>query len=239
MRILRVTILLSVFAVAVSFGDETNAPPTKITIDSVAYSNVTWGTVTPATVTIFYKTGIASIPLEKLPPDLQKRFGYDPQKAAAYRQEEAKQLELARRQQELARQEAEKRKERVATAIQQRFEEEQKRQEEQRQEEERQRREREKAILFSVIVQQALPEGALVNCSRAAPALFYVEGLTGVYDDTAHAIVVERTGDFEYTTTMGAYKKVPKYKYLGRPDDVGPQPDGRRYWWKGGPIEIH
>jgi hypothetical protein len=40
--------------------------------------------VTPITVTIFHKTGVATIPLWKLPPDLQKQFGYDPQKAAQW-----------------------------------------------------------------------------------------------------------------------------------------------------------
>jgi hypothetical protein len=66
-----------------------NALPASIAIDGITYSNVTWRTVTPATVTIFHRTGIATIPLEKLPPELQKRFGYDLQKAADYRGAEA------------------------------------------------------------------------------------------------------------------------------------------------------
>jgi len=59
-----------------------NAPPATITIDGTTYSNVTWRTVTPSTVTIFHQTGVATIPLAKLSPDLQKQFGYDPQKAS-------------------------------------------------------------------------------------------------------------------------------------------------------------
>jgi hypothetical protein len=60
-----------------------------ITVDGVTYEDVRWGTTTPSAVTIFHKTGIGRIPLEKLSPELQKIFGYDPQKAIEYRQREA------------------------------------------------------------------------------------------------------------------------------------------------------
>jgi hypothetical protein len=85
MNVFRVAVLLLVFGVVVSFAEETNTLPNTITVDGVTYSNVTWRTVTPITVSIFHETGVASIPLEKLPTDLQQRFGYDPQKAADYR----------------------------------------------------------------------------------------------------------------------------------------------------------
>jgi hypothetical protein len=104
MKAFRVAVLLFVFAVGVSFAEETNTLPTTITVDGIIYSNVTWRTVTPATVTIFHETGVASIPLEKLPPELQQRFGYDPQKGAAYRGEE-----LAAAQQRLAEMQARER----------------------------------------------------------------------------------------------------------------------------------
>ena len=71
---------------------------TTLTVDGVIYSNVTWGAVTPATVTVFHETGVGTIPLEKLPPELQKRFGYDPDKANQYRiAEAAAQAESAKR----------------------------------------------------------------------------------------------------------------------------------------------
>ena len=86
----RLAVLLFVFTVVVAVrAEDTNTLPTTITVDGIIYSNVTWRTVTSATVTIFHETGVASIPLEKLPPELQKRFGYDPQKAAAYRAQES------------------------------------------------------------------------------------------------------------------------------------------------------
>jgi len=84
MNAFRVAVLLFVSAVATSFAADTNTLPTTITVDGITYSNVTWRTVTPATVSILHATGAASIPLERLPPELQKQFGYDPKKAAAY-----------------------------------------------------------------------------------------------------------------------------------------------------------
>jgi hypothetical protein len=114
MNIFRVAVLFFAFGVVASFADETNTLPSTITVDGITYSNVTWRTVTPATVSIFHETGVATIPLEKLPPDLQKQFGYDPQKAANYvaqglataqaqeqlrQKHEAEALEAARKQQ--------------------------------------------------------------------------------------------------------------------------------------------
>ncbi len=89
MSVCRLTVVLFFFAVSASFAQQTNPLPTTIAVDGVTYSNVTWRTVTPATVSIFHQTGVASIPLEKLPPELQQRFGYGPQKAAAYRTQES------------------------------------------------------------------------------------------------------------------------------------------------------
>jgi hypothetical protein len=54
-----------------------NALPDTITINGTTYSNVTWHSVTPTTVTIFHQTGVATIPLAQLPPEVQKQFGYD------------------------------------------------------------------------------------------------------------------------------------------------------------------
>jgi ribosomal protein L20 len=85
MNAFRVAVLLFVSAVAASFAEGTNTLPTTITVDGLTYSNVTWRTVTPATVSIMHSTGAATIQLEKLPPELQKRFGYDPDRAERYR----------------------------------------------------------------------------------------------------------------------------------------------------------
>jgi hypothetical protein len=56
----------------------------SITIDGVVYEDYRFGRVTPSEITIFHKTGVATIPLAKMPPDLQKQFGYDPEKATQW-----------------------------------------------------------------------------------------------------------------------------------------------------------
>jgi hypothetical protein len=81
MKIFRAAFLLVATVVLAANADETNF---TLTIEGITYSNVIWRSATPASVSIFHKSGAATIPLEKLPPDLQKRFGYDPQKAADY-----------------------------------------------------------------------------------------------------------------------------------------------------------
>jgi hypothetical protein len=72
----------------------TNSTAINLIIDGVQYEDVRWTEVTPTTVTVFHKTGVASIPLWKLPPDLQKKFGYEAQKAAEW---DAQQRAAARR----------------------------------------------------------------------------------------------------------------------------------------------
>ncbi|HUI05405.1 MAG TPA: hypothetical protein VL486_00205 [Verrucomicrobiae bacterium] len=87
MRTFRLTFLLCVVAAVVALAKDTN---TTITIDGVTYENFRWGTVTPTTVSIFHQTGVATVPLADLPPDLQKRFGYDPKKIAERKLAETK-----------------------------------------------------------------------------------------------------------------------------------------------------
>jgi hypothetical protein len=82
MRILRRCLLLSIFAVASALAEDTN---TSITINGVTYQDYRWGTVTPTTVSVFHRGGVATIPLEVLSPELQKRFGYRPVDAPAGR----------------------------------------------------------------------------------------------------------------------------------------------------------
>src|ERR1017187_1390358 len=83
-------------------GVTSNGVSSSITIDGTTYQDVRWGRLTPSTVTIFHRTGIATIPLWKLPPALQKQFGYDPQKAADWQK---RQGQMAMREQQRATQE--------------------------------------------------------------------------------------------------------------------------------------
>lgn len=93
---------ICLFTVTMGFAAETNL---TLTIDGITYNNVRFVHPTPATVTVFHSTGVATIPLAKLPPDLQKQFNYDPQEAARWGAAEQKlDAEVAEaKKQELAR----------------------------------------------------------------------------------------------------------------------------------------
>ncbi len=70
----------------------TNPTPETLTIGDTTYENVRWGRQTPTTITIFHKSGVATIPLSQLPKDLQTRFGYDPQKVVEWQKGEAERM---------------------------------------------------------------------------------------------------------------------------------------------------
>ncbi len=93
MNAFRLTVLLIAIAGIASYADETNL---TLTVDGVTYSNVTFGTVTPVSVSIRHSKGAATVPLVKLSPALQARFGYDPAAAEQFRQrEEARRKQAA------------------------------------------------------------------------------------------------------------------------------------------------
>lgn len=60
------------------------------TTDGTVYQDVKVIKIEDDAVTVFYKDGGALIPLAKLPPDLQKKFSYDPVKAKAAAEARAK-----------------------------------------------------------------------------------------------------------------------------------------------------
>jgi len=62
------------------------------TVNGVTYHNVTVGTVEADKVHIMYDGGLGAVALADLTPDLQKRFGYDPNKAKAAANAEAARL---------------------------------------------------------------------------------------------------------------------------------------------------
>ncbi len=79
-RIVRI-LCICLFAATLGFADDTNL---TLTVDGITYHNVRFVHPTPATVTIYHSTGVATIPLAKLPPELQKQFGYEPQAATQW-----------------------------------------------------------------------------------------------------------------------------------------------------------
>lgn len=75
-------VVLFFLAGQVALLGETNL---VLTVDGVAYSNVTFGLSSPNQVIMFHSRGITGVRLDKLPAELQRRFQYDPQKAAEHR----------------------------------------------------------------------------------------------------------------------------------------------------------
>ena len=57
----------------------------SLVVDGKEYQSVKWGPVNQGKVVIFHNRGVATIPLEKLPPEYQARFGYKPPAAQSLR----------------------------------------------------------------------------------------------------------------------------------------------------------
>jgi hypothetical protein len=81
--------LLGTFSVVVRAQNQAAPPPAdpnyipELRVGSKVYENVHVREVTPTSIVILYRGGLGSVALADLPPDLQQRFGYDPDKAAA------------------------------------------------------------------------------------------------------------------------------------------------------------
>ncbi len=52
-----------------------------LTIDGETYEEVKYVNASASKITLRHKRGIASLPIEKFPAEVQRRFGYNPQKA--------------------------------------------------------------------------------------------------------------------------------------------------------------
>jgi len=74
-------LILGCLALCSATAEETNF---TITVDGITYSNVTFGTTTPTSASFRHSSGIGRVSMQKLPPEIQKQLGYDPEKAADY-----------------------------------------------------------------------------------------------------------------------------------------------------------
>jgi len=70
-------VLLCWVAVQAAVADDSNL---ALTVSGETYSNVTFGAVVGTSVKITHAAGVARLPLAKLPPEIQQRFGYPPKK---------------------------------------------------------------------------------------------------------------------------------------------------------------
>jgi len=59
------------------------------TVEGKEYKNVTVSRVEPDGIVITFSGGIVKLPFTELPPEIQKKYGYDPKAAADFRQKSA------------------------------------------------------------------------------------------------------------------------------------------------------
>src|SRR6266480_1080540 len=57
------------------------------TVEGKEYKNATVSRVEPDGIVIAFSGGIVKLPFTELPPEIQKKYGYDPQGAAAFQQQ--------------------------------------------------------------------------------------------------------------------------------------------------------
>lgn len=108
-RASKVTLLVLAAVASISSVSLADEVQTLITTNGHRYEKARITEVTPISITIFHSTGVSRVPLSEFPPNVQRRFGYDEDKARAWLAQQAK-LEEVKKQQ-VATGEAAKRKE--------------------------------------------------------------------------------------------------------------------------------
>lgn len=93
---MKVLLFLTFCCVSVALADDFK------TLAGKEYKNVTVSRVEPDGIVLTGKSGISKVYFTELPKDVQKRFGYDPEKAADYSAQQNAGLEEVRKQQEEA-----------------------------------------------------------------------------------------------------------------------------------------
>jgi hypothetical protein len=214
---------------AIPISSETPTKAEDWTVNGKTYHNVTVSKVDPDKVHIMYDGGIGSVNLADLPPDLQKKFNYDPSAAKAAASAEAQ------RQAEVDRQLAieEKQNQKIEAAQASKDEVDQKQADLVK-----------KASNFSVQVVQVLPEGILcekqtVEYSTGPESLSQSEGFgprpaatasvvgtgvlafiegagSGFTDGQRVSVHAYRDGTYSYTDTQGALRTVEKWESVAK-----------------------
>lgn len=97
------------------FADDPK-PTTIVTLSGARYEKAIVTALSPDAISITHSTGVARIPFTDLLPEIQKQYGYDPIKAAAYQKSlvdaerariEAEKVEWAKKEKERFRRELE------------------------------------------------------------------------------------------------------------------------------------
>ena len=90
----KLVLLLALIGLPAMFADE----PTTIATKYEKFEKAVVTRVEPDAITIMHATGVARISFQDLPEEMQRKYGYDPQKALAYQQA----IQRAAREQALA-----------------------------------------------------------------------------------------------------------------------------------------
>ena len=93
---MKVLILIILCFGSVAFSEDLK------TVAGKEYKDVTVSRVEPDGIVLTGKSGIYKVYFTELPKDVQERFSYDPQKAAAYSGQQSAAFDQARKQQEEA-----------------------------------------------------------------------------------------------------------------------------------------
>src|ERR1041385_294561 len=89
-----VLILMICFAISRHVAAEPVSYVTVV-VNGSTFSNVTWGTVTPATVVLYHRGGVETVALSALPAKWQTEFKYDPALADGFRAQQQLKREAA------------------------------------------------------------------------------------------------------------------------------------------------
>lgn len=183
-----------------------------LTVSNKVYKDYQVIRTQPDAIVIKYSAGIATLYFWELPADLQKKYNYDPAKAQEYEQK-VKEQQAERQAKELE----QKAQAEIASQL------------------------AETTLMLNTHIVQALPNGALAEASTSLEqtdtvdtahfepgsgiihsqqqrirttwesfGLVFIQGIN-VHDDENHTFRVVPSGDYEYTTLEGAYKKVRKF----------------------------
>lgn len=182
-----------------------------MTTDGKTYKGVTVIKVEADAVTILYSDGGALVPLQTLPPNLQKRFNYNPAKAqAAAQARKAENIESAKAMEQEAQQKEEQNAKAEAEAAT----------------ESEQHKPHETSELAGTIFQKIPNGGLLIMCELGgAPrdanineGLVLLKGMPNeadLVDNQGIGEIVYRSGSYTYTSTQGVQKTVAAYTAVG------------------------
>jgi hypothetical protein len=212
------------------------------TTDGTTYKSVTVREVTPAGIRVFYSAGVAAIPFEKLPKEIQEQLGgFDPKKATAYRAKQNQKQKAIRRNIEIQHAEAmAKLKEKAEAGKAAR----------QLEKEQAERIEKlaAKKQRFGVEILRILPKGAVANVlvtktkgvgsqriggggggtkttiTRTNKVIF-IEGLSGIGETQRTVVVAAPSGKvFSYETPTGRKRTLEKWVLLEEREKTKTEP---------------